>query len=1061
MKQLNLIIFILILSLAASGSRVFGQNDWENPNVVGINKVAPHATIFPFENIKQALKGSIENSKYYESLNGKWKFNWVKLPDERPVDFYKNDYDVTSWDEINVPGHWDLQGYDVPIYTDEEYPFTPNPPFVPDYYNPVGSYKRFFTIPDDWDDRQIYIHFGGVRSAMYVWVNGQKVGYSQDSKTPAEFHLNPYLIDGQNSLAVEVYRWSDGSYLEGQDYWKMSGIFRDVYLYSTPNIHVRDIFINNKLDEKYLNANLNLNVELINFCDENKDIKISIKAFQRVNEKNIIFDTCFVETLSSQSVKQIELSKYVSKPEKWTAETPNLYRMMITLTSPGNEEYETIVTNFGFRTSEIKNGQYCINGVPINFRGVNRHEHHQTNGRYITEELMIQDLKLMKQFNINAVRTSHYPNNPKWYELCDEYGVYVVDEANIEAHGMQFHEKGFGLITNDDDWKEAFLSRAKALVERDKNHPSIIFWSCGNEAGDGKNFEEIYKWIKERDDSRPVIYEPAKTKAHTDVYFPMYKNTDFIEKYAKTNPSKPLILCEYSHAMGNSVGNLQDYWDVIEKYPSLQGGFIWDWVDQTFLKHDERGREYWAYGGDMGYVGVPNDSNFCGNGLVQANRELHPHIWEVKKVYQPVKFRANDLANGKIELENRNYFITLDEYYFTWEIKADGEMIASGKIENINRDPQRIQIIDINYPSITPIEGTEYFLTLRAFTKDATPLVPANHEVAWDQFRFPVSTEQTVIDVNSIPELKLMGDQKTYRVGNDKFILSISKETGIITSLKFEEKEFIKDGLRPNFWRAPIDNDLGNSLQVRCAVWKEAGKSQKIIQIEASQVKDYLVEINVTSKLPAGNSGYTTNYKIYGSGDIVVTNNFLPGEEDLPELPRFGMSMIIAGEFNNVSWLGRGPHESYWDRKTGAAIDLYEGKVWDQFHPYIRPQETGNKTDVRWISLFNDDGIGIAAFGLPLLSTSVLPFYNDDLEHYGYDKTGKEKGNRHSNELIDRGVVTWNIDYKQMGVGGDNSWGAKTHPEYTLPAKSYSYSFRLRLFSSEKDSIVNLSKEKF
>ncbi len=1037
---------------------VFAQKDWQNPKVIGINKLEPHALFFPFESKEKALKCKIKDSEYYQSLNGTWKFNWVKVLELRPNEFYKNDYDVSNWADIKVPGHWDLQGFDTPIYTDEEYPFTPDPPNVPKDFNPVGSYKRDFTISNDWADRQIFISFGGVRSAMYLWINGEMVGYSQGSKVPAEFHINKYLKDGENTLSVEVYRYSDGSYLEGQDYWKMSGIFRDVYLYSTPNVHVYDFFVRTELDAEYKNSDLEIDISLINYLNKKAKANFSFQLFERMNIENTVWDTTFMKEYSEEKT-DFSISTFISNPQKWTAETPNLYSLIMTVTDEKGNHIESYKTNVGFRKSEMKNGQYMLNGKPITFMGVNRHEHDPITGRYISVESIIEDIKLMKMFNINSIRTSHYPNIPEFHDLCDIYGMYVIPDANIESHGMQFHEEGYGKISNDPDWEDAFVDRGKRMLELFKNHPSIIIWSMGNEAGDGVHFETLYKWMKNRDFGRPVVYQPAWYDPHTDIVFPMYRNKWFIEDYAEKFPTRPLILCEYSHAMGNSVGNLQDYWDVIDGHSSLQGAFIWDWVDQTFLKKDENGRKYWAYGGDMGFVGVPNDSNFCANGLVQADRSLNPHIWEVKKVYTPVKFSAVDLEKGLFKIWNRNYFTNLNNYEYSWAVKADGKVVHSGKLDNINGEPRERIRFKIDYKDIISKNDSEYILTFRAKTKYKTVLVKAGHEVGWDQFILPTKVEKKKNDFTNEQKIEASENANEINVSGKRFSFTVSKIEGTVASFEYDGIELIEEGFKPNFWRPVTDNDLGNVLQERCKIWKDVFNEQTIVSVEFEKLNDHSAKIVVKSKLKSGNSDYINEYKIFSTGDVVVTNIFTPNEKDLPELPRFGSSISINGKFNNVKWYGRGPHESYWDRKTSAAIDVYEGKVYDQYHDYVRPQETGNKTDVRWMALTDKEGNGIAVFGEPTISTSVLPFYNKDLYHSGFDKTGQSSKNRHSNELFDRGIVTWNIDYKQMGVGGDNSWGARTHEIYTLPAREYSYSFRMRPFSSN-ESVIELSKQK-
>ncbi len=665
---------------------------------------------------------------------------------------------------------------------------------------------------------------------------------------------------------------------------------------------------------------------------------------------------------------------------------------------------------------------------------------------------MIDDIRLMKQMNINAVRTSHYPNRPEWYELCDRYGLYLVDEANIEAHGSDPYnpEK---TLADKPEWKHAFMERTQRMLERDKNHPSIIIWSLGNETGYGQNFRDTYNWIKNRDTSRPVQCEDAGVHGLTDIYCPMYKSIEKIEKFAKSDDHRPLILCEYAHAMGNSVGNLQDYWTAIDSYEALQGGFIWDWVDQTFMKYDDEGNFYWAYGGDMRFAGVVNDSNFCANGLVQADRKLNPHIWEVKKVYQNIKFKAFDLKNGKVKLFNNYDFTNLSDFDFSWKIMSDGEILFWENLPEINLAPHDSTIIILNLPKIYFQPCTEYFLTISARLKSKSELLPKGHEVAFQQFKLPVFIKNKKNDIKSFPPIRLIQTKEEIFINGNDFDIKFDKQKAMLSSLVYNDKELILEGLKPNFWRAPTDNDLGNNMPARCACWENAGNNLKTQSINVKQVSNRQIEIDVVSEIEDLNSEYLTNYKIFGNAEIIVSSRIITNDSTLPELPRFGMSMILPKSFCNISWFGRGPHESYEDRKTGAPVGLYKASVWEQYFPYVRPQENGNKTDVRWLSLTDNEGVGLLVCGLPLISTSAHQFSMDELKH-----PGKQKPQRHRNDIKPGEIISLNIDFKQMGVGGDNSWGARTHPEYTLPAGEYFYSFRIRPFSKTENKEVDLSK---
>ena len=685
-------------------------HDWENEQIFEINKEDPHSSFFPYNSRELALDSNIEDAENYINLNGKWKFFWVRKPADRPKDFYMNDYDIAGWKEITVPGNWERQGYGVPQYLDEEFPFPANWPSIPNEYNPVGSYKKDFILPENWIADEIFIHLGAVRSAFYLWINGEKVGYSQGSKLPAEFNITKYVISGKNTIACEVYRWSDGSYLEGQDMWRLSGIDRDVYLYSRPKQHIKDYFIISDLDENFENGLFSIDVDVINYNNtDERDLSVEVSI--RDDDKVIKSHHMPIKNIPAEGEESVKLSAKIDFPRKWTAETPNLYTVLILLKNAKGDLLEAISCKTGFRKVEIKNGLLHVNGTKITIKGVNRHEHDPVTGHAVDEASMIQDIQLMKQFNINAVRASHYPNHPLWYELCDKYGLYVVDEANVESHGLNIGDTAITL-GNRPEWVKAQLRRTERMVERDKNHPSIITWSLGNEAGFGICFIEAYKWIKERDPSRPVQYEMAQNSEYTDIQAPMYHKIDNIEEYARSNPRRPLILCEYAHAMGNSVGNLQDYWDVIEKYESLQGGFIWDWVDQTLLEYTDAGEAYFAYGGDYDHAPVDNDSNFCVNGLVQANRNLNPHIWEVKKVYQYVDIKSSDLIQGSFNITNKYDFTNLNKFKAEWNLEAEGKTISSGTIPSIDLLPHQSEAIHFPIPEILPQPGVEYFLKI-------------------------------------------------------------------------------------------------------------------------------------------------------------------------------------------------------------------------------------------------------------------------------------------------------------------------------------------------------------
>lgn len=1049
---------ILLLSLDCSKNLPLKDAgyDWENPAVLGINKEPAHCTLIPYPDVPSALQNDPFQSPFCKSLNGTWKFHYVDSPADRPSNFYKDDFDVTPWADISVPGNWEFQGFGVPIYTDTVYPFPSDPPRIPHDDNPVGSYKKFFTVPDNWAGRQVFLHFGSVKSAMYLWINGKKAGYSQGSKTPAEFNITGFLRDGENSLSLEVYRYSDGAYLEGQDYWKISGIERDVYLFSTPPVYIRDFFALPDLDDDYRHGHLEVTIKVKNLAGPaGGDFRVRLDLLD--NSSRTILGSPLHKDFQAheQEESTILFDLDIENPKKWTAETPHLYNLLLSLIDPSDKLLEVVTCKIGFRKVEIEDGQLLINGVPITIKGVNRHEHDPVTGRYVREDSMIQDIRLMKKFNINAVRTSHYPNTPRWYELCDEYGLYIIDEANIESHGVGPYDPE-KTLTDKPEWQEAFLDRTVRMVERDKNHACVIGWSLGNENGFGQNFVATYNWIKERDPSRPVQSEDAGLDPYTDIFCPMYDRIHEIEEYAKRSDNRPLILCEYAHAMGNSVGNLQDYWDVIYAYKKLQGGFIWDWVDQGIAAEDEKDTPFWAFGGDFGPPGTPSDNNFCINGLVFPDRKIHPHIWEVKKVYQYIKAEPVNLEQAVFRVHNVHDFTNLKGFKMTWELKADEILITQGEMPYMKIPPHESQEVKIPIPQILADPGVEYFLNLKWETAHEKGLVPEGHLAAWEQFKLPAYAEPETIDTGKLPPLELedqYGDHIVVR-GKD-FTLTFDKAMGTISSFLYGGTELIQQGPLPNFWRAPNDNDFGNGMPERCKIWFGAGTKRRIEKVSVKKTGPSHVLIQVASILEAGNSRYDSLFMVLGSGDILIENDFVPGSEGLPELPRFGMQMVLPVEFDNMEWYGRGPYESYWDRKTGAAVDLYEGKVIDQHHPYIRPQESGNKTDVRWMALTNDRGIGLLAVGMDLLSASANHYRIGDFEN------GPEKEQRHAIDLAKRDLVTWNLDYKQMGVGGVDSWGARPHDKYTLFPRAYAYRFRLRPFSEKKENPMELSKQKF
>jgi beta-galactosidase len=1076
MKRISVYILVAILLIPACKKKSkyddvpFTEKyprDWENPEVYQLNRETPHATLISFPDEQSALEAVNSNSPDYISLDGTWKFNWVKSPDKRPFWFFKDDYDTRHWKDIKVPSNWQMQGYDVPIYVNIPYPFKMNPPFIPHEWNPVGSYKRSFKIPSDWKNKEVFIQFGAVSSAFYVWVNEQLVGYSEDSKVPAEFNITKYLRGGKNTIAVEVYRWSDGSYLEDQDFWRLSGIQRTVFLHARPKTYINDFFADGDLENNYNNGLLKLDVSLKSTVNNESEFIVETSLFDG-NKK--LFNESKKAKLSENTVS-VKFTRSLPGINKWSAEKPNLYSLIICLKDKDGKALEYLSSKIGFRKVEIKNSQLLINGVAILLKGTNMHEHDDINGHVVDEGTILKDIRVMKSHNINAVRTSHYPQQELWYMMCDKYGLYLIDEADIESHGIGYDKDV--TLADRPEWEAAHLERMQRMVERDKNHPSVIIWSMGNEAGDGHNFLNGYKWIKKRDVTRPVQYERAEhstnaPERHTDIWCPMYSKIEYIESYAKNeNNIRPLIMCEYAHAMGNSTGNLQDYWDVIEKYPRLQGGFIWDWVDQGLLKTNEDGEKYWTYGGDYGEEGIPSDGNFCLNGLVWPDRTPHPGLAEVNKVYQYIGFEPVNLEDGVIKIRNKYDFTNLSEFTFEWDVVSDGLAIQSGKISIPDLKPKSAQLLNLQVNKITPEPGTEYFLNIRALRSDEWNSVPEDHIYASAQFKLPAEGKTVYAKRDELELLQTRTSGSKLEASGSEMKIVFDLSAGRMESFNYKGTELLKKGPVPDFWRPPTDNDYGYNMDKKLGIWKKASERLVVTKANISQPDLGKVVVSFTYDILGTNGekigGYATSYTLFGSGDVIIKNQFSKISDEIPEIPRMGMQMQLPEEFVNLKWFGRGPHENYADRKTSAYIGVYESTVADQYVPYIRPQENGYKTDTRWLMLTDDSGNGILFVGNPLICFSALNNIHDDFESPGklsqYRKDAKS-ANTHTIDIKPRDLVNLNIDLGQMGVGGDDSWGAMIHPQYRLLDKKYEYSFRMRPVVKE-DDILKLTKEKF
>ncbi|MCK5820398.1 MAG: discoidin domain-containing protein [Bacteroidales bacterium] len=1041
MKKPSILLATLLLVIAPV-SQLSGQNlqDWENPNIFDINKEKAHPHFMTYNNRQDALENQFDQSAYYKLLNDQWKFHWVEKPNDRPKNFYSLNFNDTDWDEIAVPANWELHGYGIPIYTNVRYPFPANPPKIPHEYNPVGSYRYWFEIPDNWKKREIFLHFGAVKSAMYLWVNGQKVGYSQGSKLPAEFDISDYVVNGKNLIALEVYRWSDGSYLEDQDFWRLSGIERDVFVYSTPKVRITDFFAKASLVDNYHNGQLDLEVAIKN--NQKKKASDYILEAQLVDEKGKdVLPAPLTKEFSADRNEDLTLSfsHHIFKPKHWTAETPNLYNLLLTLKDSKGRILEVVSHKIGFRNIEIINQQLLINGEPVLLKGVNRHEHDPVTGHVISKESMLQDILLMKQHNINTVRTCHYPDDPYWYQLCDEYGLYVIDEANIESHGMGYSmERSLG---NNPDWKEAHLERMERMIQRDKNHPSIIMWSMGNEAGPGQNFAATAELTKKLDSSRPVHYE--RFNEVCDIVSVMYPSVSYVEAQGKSNDPRPFFLCEYAHAMGNSVGNLDEYWRVIESYPRLIGGCIWDWVDQGILQRDENGMSYYAYGGDFG--DQPNDGSFCLNGLVFPDRSIPPKLLEVKRVYQYIGFEAVDLMAGKVKITNKYDFTNIHDFDLHYSVSKNGRSSHSVKHSPaFSLAPGESIILQLKMPEIPIQSSDEHYLNMQFRLKQNESWAESGHEIATVQFELPVTPmDQPVFDLESIPELSFQKDEKSIMIKGVAFTIRFNQKTGLLESWLSMGSELLglSDNLLAspilNLMRAPTNNDKEISNSIR--IFGLDSLKPDLLKISSQKIGNNAVQL-ITHIRWSGKAGayadHICTYTILGNGAIHFAHQILPtGMSSV--LPRVGIQMVLNSEFEHLSWYGRGPHENYEDRLASADLGVYTSTVKDQYVPYIDPQETGNREDVRWIGLSRSNGQGVLFVPDRPMAFSALHMTANDLAVAS-----------HTNEIVHRSEIVINMDYRNAGLG-NGSCGPGPLEQFKIIPGGISFGYTILPVDSE------------
>ncbi|ACJ76016.1 beta-galactosidase [Thermosipho africanus TCF52B] len=1004
---------------------------WENPKLVSKGLEKPHSAFIPYFN---PFSGQFEYPNDYISLNGEWKIKIFNNPFEVLKEFFSEDFNDNDWEEIEVPSNLEFTGKVKPIYTNVVYPFDIAPPYVPKDYNPTAVYRRKFFIPQDWNDKEVFINFEGARSFLHLYINGKEVGFNKDSASHAEFKINDYIRIGENTISVEVLKWCDGSYLEDQDMWWLSGIYRDVYIYALPKLYIKDIFIRTDLDDLYRDGKLFVDLKIMNNSNL-KDTNLKITLLDKFKDEKILIDSKYI---LSYGENDLNFSFDISKPLKWSHETPNLYVLKVEL------EEDQKKVNFGFRKVEKKNGTLTLNGRKLYIKGVNRHEFDPKRGHSITIERMIEDIKIMKQHNINTVRTSHYPNQTKWYDLCDYFGLLVIDEANIETHGIGWDPNV--TLAEKEEWQEAHLDRVRRMLERDKNHPSIIFWSLGNEAGTGINFEKASVLIKNRDNTRLVHFCGLGVDRLSDFYYldvasAMYPKVEDLLEYSSKKREKPYFMCEYSHAMGNSVGNLKDYWEIIESKPYLCGGCIWDFVDQGIEKKDENGALFWAYGGDFG--DNPNDKNFCCNGLLLPDRTPNPSLYEVKKVYQNVEIMF--LGDNRFLFKNKFMFTNLENYKGIWKLRKNGEVILEGEFR-ISLEPGDEKVEKINVPSNFE-ENSEYYLDIYFVLENDERWAQKGHIVAYEQFK--LKDPEYVMNKSFNGKLDFKEDgNKVYILANDVEYI-FSKTSGLLEQIIFNGKEILKEALKPNFWRAPTDNDIGNKMPERLKVWKKASYLRRLHDFKI--LKDYeKVVVLTTFEIPEY-SWLSLTYIVFSNGDMLV-DYYLKPSKDSVEIPRIGMQAKLNKIFKHVEWYGLGPHETYSDRKNSGIVGIYLKEIDNMYHKYVRPQETGNRSDVRWFSL-KDESMNLNVIGYKnYVNFSVWPFSMEDLEKA-----------EHINELKKRDFYTLNIDLAQMGVGGDDSWGALPHKEYILWPKEYSYRFIINFSQNVKKEWINIPmiKENF
>ncbi|USI74558.1 glycoside hydrolase family 2 TIM barrel-domain containing protein [Sphingomonas morindae] len=1022
--------------------------DWENPAIFARGKAPARATGFPFESQAKAIAGHRTHSDRFLLLNGPWRFSFSPDADHLPTGFERPDYDVSGWKDIPVPADWQAQGYDQARYNNITYPFPANRPLIPHATDPVGSYRRDVDVPAGWTGSDVILHIGAAGSAYYVWVNGEKVGYSEDSKLPSEFDVTRFVHPGRNVIAIQVYRWSDGSYLEDQDFWRVSGIEREVFLMAAPKTRIRDFFVHAGLDPQFRDGTL--------------AVEYAITPASRATTARLVLLDGDRPMLSlsapvppGEAERQVTLRGTIPNIRPWTAETPNLYMLLVELYDAKGRIVQSTYSRIGFRTVALRNGQVTVNGRPITIRGVNRHEHDPETFHVLSLESMERDIQLMKQNNINAIRTSHYPNDPRLYELADRYGLYVMDEADIEDHAYAEagnrhpDERARYQLGFDPAWREAHVSRVRNMVERDKNHPSILFWSLGNEAGIGPNFRAAADAARGRDPDRLISYLGWSTWADqhvhrpndfADIYAPMYDSAAKLKDYAENwDYKQPLIECEYAHMMGNSGGDLKDYWDVIYAHPEkLQGGFVWDWVDQSMYRTTKDGRRYWGMGGEYG-ANPGGDLEF-GDGLLQSDRTPNPQLFELRKVYAPVQFEGFDPASGRVTILNRQDFLDLSGYAFRWSVAENGVEIASGALPPAVAPARGRVAVTLPLAGVPRRAGAEYFVTIVATAKAGTiPAVAAGQVIGWEQFPLAAATPAP----RSAPggTVALGADRTAIRLAAGDAELVIDRTTGLVVRYAAGGRLLLRGGA-PNFYRALTDNDVGTDVERSHKPWREASSVRRVTGIDTLRTPGG-AQVTIHYTLGDGVADFVSRYAMAADGSVAVTGQFTPLRSDLPDPLRIGLAFTAPDSFDTLEWYGRGPHESYADRKTGAPIALWRGRIADQNHDYMRPQETGNKVDVRWLELSRQGAAGgVRVEGDAPLSVNALAFPYDDLSR-------RAPGTRRSSDIFPHQEVSLMIDAVQAGVGGDTQWDetGRPLPRYRIPLQPRSWGFTLRPFA--------------